>query len=158
MGQKKSGVILNLNWVHDIFSLPSFVYLIKWYIIITYVSTKYVFVSYLVMFVCWHRKFTNQIADQVKKSFLTVCMMRVITFFLREIFDIETRFCGRVRGQNFYNSFYNKLLVHCRGAGMSKILVRTSLYMMGIICHWLESKSLYVSRAVSHFYGTEFYI
>ena len=29
--------------------------------------------------------FTNQIADQVKKSFLTVCMMRVITFFLREI-------------------------------------------------------------------------
>ena len=51
-----SGVILNLNWVHGIFSLPSFVYLIKWYIIITYVSTKYVFVSYLVMFVCWHRK------------------------------------------------------------------------------------------------------
>ena len=100
--------------------------------------------------------FTNQIADQVKKSFLTVCMMRVITFFLREIFDIETRFCGRVRGQNFYNSFYNKLLVHCRGAGMSKLLVRTSLYMMGIICHWLESKSLYVSHAVSHFYGTEF--
>ena len=101
---------------------------LQWYLLCKYIQSKYVFVSYLVMFVCCHRKFTNQIADQVKKSFLTVCMMRVITFFLREIFDIETRFCGRVRGQNFYNSFYNNLLVYCRGAGMSKILVRTSLY------------------------------
>ena len=42
--------------------------------LIMYVSTKYVFVSYLVMFVCLFvdiekTLFTNQITDQVKNSF-----------------------------------------------------------------------------------------
>ena len=126
-----------------------------------YVSTYKVCICKLFSNVCLltSKKYNSQIKLLIKlKShfFLSAWWELHITFFLREIFDIETRFCGRVRVQNFYNSFYNKLLVHCRGARMSKILVRTSLYMMGIICHWLESKSLYVSHAVSHFYGTEF--
>ena len=122
---KKSGVILNLDWVHNIFFF-TFICLLTWLNDKNYVSMYKVCVCKLFSNVCL---LTSKIKLLIKqKSHFLVSAWWVITFFLREIFDIETRFCGRVRGQNFYNSFYNKLLVHCRGAGVSKILVRTSLY------------------------------
>ena len=78
MGQKNLESYEILIYSSRHFSLPSFLYLIKWYMLIIYVSTKYVFVSYLVKFVCLFvclfvdiekTLFTNQITDQVKNSF-----------------------------------------------------------------------------------------